>query len=105
MNNLFKKTINYVNSITISMNGPHELMGNNNRDNIKGKNCLRDIEVGIGQTSTNGSHLKVIFQIENAATAILTSELLRKREPKFSIIANYHGIACAQWERYNGLMF
>ncbi|CAG8732881.1 1264_t:CDS:2, partial [Gigaspora rosea] len=53
---------------------------------------------------------KVVFapQIEQVAEntlkkifedigSILTSDLLRKREPKFSIIANYHGITCAQW--------
>ncbi|CAG8847430.1 35681_t:CDS:1, partial [Gigaspora margarita] len=40
--------------------------------------------------------LKGNFQIKNAAIAILTSDLLKKKEPKFSIIANYYGIACTQ---------
>ncbi|CAG8627616.1 4377_t:CDS:2, partial [Gigaspora rosea] len=35
------------------------------------------------------------FQLENAATAVLASDLLRKRKSKFSIIANYREIACA----------
>ncbi|KAF0497407.1 FolC bifunctional protein [Gigaspora margarita] len=36
------------------------------------------------------------FQLENAATTVLASDLLRKRDLKFSIIANYHGKAYAQ---------
>ncbi|CAG8732305.1 14238_t:CDS:1, partial [Racocetra fulgida] len=44
--------------------------------------------------------LKGDFQLENAATAVLAIDLLRKTESKFSTITNDHiknGIACTQW--------
>ncbi|CAG8744228.1 21715_t:CDS:2, partial [Gigaspora rosea] len=55
----------------------------------------------IEQTSLNQLHgnrkwsasIKGDFQLENATTTVLASDLLRKRGLKFSIIANYHGIA------------